>query len=57
MHANVKLSDAMGTASKTMTNMNKIMNPQDVAQNMKQFEMASAKLDMSEEVSKYHFYF
>ena len=52
MHANVKLADAMGTASKTMTNMNKLMKPEDIAQNMKQFEIASAKLDMSEEVSK-----
>ncbi|KAB7500601.1 Charged multivesicular body protein 2b [Armadillidium nasatum] len=50
MHANVKLSDAMGATAKTMGNMNKIMNPAQVAQTMQEFEKASTKLDMSEEV-------
>lgn len=53
MQANVKLAGAMGTATKTMTSMNQLMKPEDVAKNMKEFEMASAKLDMSEEVGKY----
>lgn len=57
MHANVKLSDAMGATAKTMGNMNKIMNPAQVAQTMQEFEKASTKLDMSEEVSKYHINF
>lgn len=53
MQANVKLAGAMGTATKTMVNMNQIMKPEDIAKNMRDFEQASAKLDMSEEVSKY----
>lgn len=52
MQANVKLSGAMGTATKTMVNMNKIMRPEDVAKNMRDFEQASAKLDMTDELSK-----
>lgn len=52
MQANVKLAGAMGTATKTMVNMNKIMRPEDVAKNMKDFEQASAKLDMTDELSK-----
>ena len=53
MHANVKLADAMGTTTKTMANMNKILKPEDVAKNMRDFEMASAKLGMTEEVGKF----
>lgn len=53
MQANVKLAGAMGTATKTMVNMNKIMKPEEVAKNMRDFEIASAKLDMADEVSKY----
>lgn len=56
MQANVKLAGAMGTATKTMVNMNKIMKPEEVAKNMRDFEIASAKLDMTDEVSKYGFY-
>lgn len=52
MQANVKLAGAMGTATKTMVNMNKIMRPEDIAKNMKDFEQASAKLDMTDELSK-----
>lgn len=52
MQANVKLAGAMGTATKTMVNMNKIMKPEDVAKNMRDFEQASAKLDMTDELSK-----
>ncbi|KAG7177671.1 Charged multivesicular body protein 2b-like [Homarus americanus] len=48
--ANVKLAGAMGTATKTMVNMNQVMKPEDIAKNMREFEQASAKLDMSEEV-------
>lgn len=50
MQANVKLAGAMGTATKTMVNMNKIMKPEDIAKNMKDFEQASAKLDMTDEL-------
>lgn len=56
MQANVKLAGAMGTATKTMVNMNKIMKPEEVAKNMRDFERASAKLDMTDEVSKYVFF-
>ncbi|XP_076059875.1 charged multivesicular body protein 2b-like isoform X2 [Oratosquilla oratoria] len=50
MHANVKLSNAMGTASKTMANMNKIMKPEDIAKNMQDFEKAAMKMGMTEEI-------
>lgn len=49
----MKLSDAMGQTSKAMGNMNKLMKPEDIARTMQEFEKASTKLDMSEEVSKY----
>lgn len=52
MQANVKLAGAMSTTTKTMVNMNKIMKPEDVAKNMRDFEQASAKLDMTDELSK-----
>lgn len=50
MHANVKLADAMGTTTKTMAKMNQILKPEDVAKNMRDFEQASAKMGMTEEV-------
>ncbi|XP_045625691.1 charged multivesicular body protein 2b [Procambarus clarkii] len=50
LQANVKLAGAMGTATKTMVNMNQIMKPEDVAKTMRDFEQASAKLNMGEEI-------
>merc|ERR1712080_22515 len=39
----------MGTA-KVMGNMNKMMNPQQVAKNMRDFEIANTKMGMTEEM-------
>lgn len=35
----------------TMTSMNKVMDPQKMAQTMKQFQMENAKMDMTDEMS------
>uniref|UniRef100_A0A2P2I2R4 Charged multivesicular body protein 2b-like n=1 Tax=Hirondellea gigas TaxID=1518452 RepID=A0A2P2I2R4_9CRUS len=50
MGANVKLADSMAATTKTMASMNRLMKPEDVAQNMRNFEKAAAQLNMSEEV-------
>lgn len=50
MGANMKLADSMQAATKTMASMNSLMKPEDVAQNMRNFEKAAAQLNMSEEV-------
>ena len=50
MGANVKLAEAMGQTTKTMANMNKVMKPEQVARTMQEFEMANAKMGMTEEV-------
>merc|ERR1719402_1347364 len=50
MAANVKMAEAMGETTKVMGNMNKVMNPAGVAKTMQDFEMANAKMGMTEEV-------
>ena len=50
MGANVKLADTMATTTKTMGNMNKMMNPQQVAKTMQEFSMANTKMEMTEEM-------
>ena len=50
MGANVKMSQAMAETSKTMTNMNKLMNPQQVAKTMQEFDVANTKMGMTEEM-------
>ena len=52
MGANVKLAEAMGETAKTMGEMNKVMDPQKLAGTMREFEMANAKMSMTEETSK-----
>ena len=52
MGANVKLADSMMATTNTMVSMNKLMRPEDVAQNMRNFEKAAAQLNMSEEVGE-----
>ena len=49
MGANVKLAQTMGETSKVMGQMNKIVDPQKVAKTMHEFEMANAKMEMTEE--------
>lgn len=51
MGANVKLADAMSVAGKTMSDMNKIMKPEQIAANVNAFKKESMKMDMSEEMS------
>ena len=53
MGANIKLANAMSTTAKTMTDMNKIMKPEQVAADMWAFSQASTKMDMTDEMSKY----
>ena len=52
MGANVKLAETMGQTTKVMGQMNKVMDPQKVAKTMHDFEMANAKMEMTEETSK-----
>jgi len=42
----------MGETAKTMGEMNKVMDPQKLAGTMREFEMANAKMSMTEETSK-----
>merc|ERR1711902_386601 len=49
MGANVKLAETMGQTTKVMGQMNKLVDPQKVAKTMHDFEMANAKMEMTEE--------
>jgi len=51
MGANVKLAETMGQTTKVMGQMNKLVDPQKVAKTMHDFEMANAKMEMTEETS------
>lgn len=53
MVANVAIAGAMGTTAKTMGNINKILNPQQIAKDMESFKYASAKMDMTDDLSKF----
>lgn len=55
MGANIKLANAMSTTAKTMTDMNRIMKPEQVAADMQAFGHASLKMDMTDEMSMYNF--
>ncbi|KAJ2949105.1 hypothetical protein O0L34_g6044 [Tuta absoluta] len=50
MGANVAIANAMGTTAKTMGNMNKVMNPHQIAKDMEAFKQANAKMDMTDEM-------
>ena len=52
MAANVKLAEAMGETTKTMGQMNKVMDPMKIAKTMNEFEQANVKMGMTEETSK-----
>ncbi|KAI8436682.1 hypothetical protein MSG28_010170 [Choristoneura fumiferana] len=51
MGANIAIAGAMGTTAKTMGNMNKVMNPHQIAKDMDAFKQANAKLDMTDEMN------
>ena len=53
MHSNMKMAGAMSTTTKTMTAMNKAMDPQKTAKMMQDFQKETMKMEMSEEMSKY----
>ena len=57
MGANVKLAETMGQTTKVMGQMNKMVNPQQVAKTMQEFEMANAKMEMTEETSNTYIHF
>jgi len=50
MGANVKLAEAMGSTAKTMGQMNRMVNPTDVARTMQEFDIANTKMGMTEEM-------
>ncbi|ROT78746.1 charged multivesicular body protein 2b-A [Penaeus vannamei] len=50
MQSNMKLANAMGATTATMKNMNQLVNPQDLSKKLKDFEQASAKFEMTEEL-------
>jgi len=50
MNSNMKMAQVMKTTADTMTNMNKQINPMQVAKTMQEFEKANAKMEMSEEM-------
>ncbi|XP_029646375.1 charged multivesicular body protein 2b [Octopus sinensis] len=50
MHSSVKMADAMGTTTKTMTQMNKVMDPKKTMKMMQDFQRESTKMEMSEEM-------
>lgn len=52
MGANIALSGAMATTAKTMGEMNKIMRPEAIAGDMRAFQQANMKMEMTDEMSK-----
>jgi len=50
MGANVKLAETMATTTKTMGNMNKIVDPAQLSITMQEFEVANTKMGMTEEM-------
>jgi len=50
MNSNMKMAQVMKTTADTMANMNKQINPMQVAKTMQEFEKANAKMEMSEEM-------
>ncbi|XP_068633719.1 charged multivesicular body protein 2b [Battus philenor] len=50
MGANIAIAGAMNTTAKTMGNINKVMNPHQIAKDMEAFKQANAKMDMTDEM-------
>lgn len=53
MGANIALTGAMATTTKTMGAMNKIMKPESIAGDMRAFQQANMKMEMTDEMSKF----
>lgn len=52
MGANIALAGAMSTTTKTMANMNQILQPEQVARGMREFSEANMRMEMTDEMSK-----
>lgn len=52
MGANIALTGAMGTTAETMGEMNKVMRPDKIAGDMRAFQQANMKMEMTDEMSK-----
>lgn len=50
MGANVKLAGAMGTTSKVLGEMNKVMRPEKIAMDARKFSEAAMKLEFTDEM-------
>ncbi|CAH1154421.1 unnamed protein product [Phaedon cochleariae] len=50
MGANVKLAEAMGTAGKTMSDMNKTMKPEQIAATIEAFTRENMKMEMTDDM-------
>lgn len=50
--ANIALTGAMASTAKTMGTMNKIMRPDVIASDMRAFQQANARMEMTDEMSK-----
>lgn len=50
MGANIALAGAMKTTTKTMADMNKIMRPEAIAGDMRAFQMANMKMEMTDDM-------
>lgn len=53
MGANIALGGAMATTSQTMNQMNKIMQPEKIAGDMRAFQQANMKMEMTDEMSEF----
>lgn len=50
MGTNVALTEAMSTTAQTMSNMNKIMKPEAISANVRNFQQANMKMEMTDEM-------
>ncbi|CAD7077620.1 unnamed protein product [Hermetia illucens] len=50
MGANIALSNAMASTTKTMADMNRVMNPEGISKNMRDFQQANMKMEMTDEM-------
>ncbi|XP_067645286.1 charged multivesicular body protein 2b-B isoform X1 [Eurosta solidaginis] len=47
---NIALADAMGTTAKTMGDMNKVMRPESISANVRDFQQANMRMEMTDEM-------
>ncbi|XP_065348801.1 charged multivesicular body protein 2b-B [Cloeon dipterum] len=50
MAANIKVAGALKTTTKTMSSMNRVMNPQKIAEDVREFEKNAMKMGMTDEL-------